>query len=198
MKKLHDRLYKGCEPYNRESMSMRLTISTGELVHLVIEKIWNHGDLETADALFSDDYVNHGGLIPDLVRGPEAVKLSVALYRSAFPGFQIEIDGFTTDREAIVIRWVAHSTPSLKHELTPRKGGLRGITRCRLRDGKIAESWTVWDSRAALVLLGATTPKPTRDGPDDSPEGPGSGSPRTRNSNGTLRGLYDPPIGEAP
>jgi len=40
-----------------------------------------------ADEVFSPDYTNHGGLIPDLVRGPEAIKISVALYRIAFPTF---------------------------------------------------------------------------------------------------------------
>jgi hypothetical protein len=56
-------------------------ISSRELVRLAVEEIWNQGDLDTADAVFTPDYVNHGGLIPDLIRGPEAVKLSVALYR---------------------------------------------------------------------------------------------------------------------
>ena len=51
-----------------------------------VEAIWNRGALEAADALFAPDYVNHGGLIPDLVRGPEAIKVGVALYRTAFPG----------------------------------------------------------------------------------------------------------------
>jgi SnoaL-like polyketide cyclase len=134
---------------------MRLTISTAELVDLVIEEIWNRGELELADALFTHDYVNHGGLIPDLIRGPEAIKLSVVLYRRAFPTFQIALDELTSEKEAIVLRWVAHSTPPLRDRLAPRKGGLRGITRFRLQSGKIAESWTVWDSRTALVRLGA-------------------------------------------
>ena len=51
----------------------------------VIEEIWNDGDLELADQVFALDYINHGGLIPDLVRGPEAIKVSVALYWLAFP-----------------------------------------------------------------------------------------------------------------
>src|ERR1700730_10246869 len=93
--------------------AMRLTISTGELVHLIIEEIWNRGELELADVVFTDDYVNHGGLIPDLVRGPEAIKLSVVLYRSAFPTFQIAVDELTAEGEAIVLRWVAHSGPPL-------------------------------------------------------------------------------------
>ena len=163
---------------------MRLTISTGELVHLVIEEIWNRGELELADALFAHDYVNHGGLIPDLVRGPEAIKLSVVLYRSAFPTFQIAIDEVTSERDATVLRWVAHSGPPLMDGPAPRNGGLRGITRCRLQSGKIAESWTVWDSRTALVRLGAMTRELTRDG-DDGVE---SRVSRRRKLNGRLRG----------
>ena len=132
---------------------MSLTINTGELVHRVIEEIWNRGELEMADALFTHDYVNHGGLIPDLVRGPEAIKLGVVLYRTAFPHFHIAVDGVTAEEGAMVLRWVAHSSPPLMDGPAGTKGGLRGITRCRLRSGKIAESWTVWDNRTAFAGL---------------------------------------------
>jgi hypothetical protein len=39
------------------------------LVGRVIEEIWNAGDLDLADELFGATRINHGGLIPDLVRG---------------------------------------------------------------------------------------------------------------------------------
>ena len=129
-----------------------MRISTGELVHLLIEEIWNRGDLEVADALFTDDYVNHGGLIPELICGPEAIKLSVALYRSAFPTFLVVVDELTTAEDAIVLRWVAHRQPPSMDRPAYR---LKGITRCRLQSGKIAESWTAWDSRAAFARCGA-------------------------------------------
>jgi hypothetical protein len=145
---------------------MKLTISTGELVHLLIEEIWNRGELEMADALFTHDYANHGGLIPDLIRGPEAVKLSVALYRSAFPDFYIAVNDVTMEEAATVIWWVAHSRPTLAGEGADREGGLRGITRIRLEYGKIAESWTVWDNRDALVRLDAVPQRLPRDGAD--------------------------------
>lgn len=132
---------------------MSLTMSTDELVRLVVDEIWNCGELEVADELFTGDYINHGGLISDLIRGPEAVKLSVVLYRRAFPDFQITVDEVTTDKGAIVLRWMAHGRAPLMDGITLRKRGLRGITRCRLRSGKIAGSWTVWDARAGLVRL---------------------------------------------
>ena len=40
------------------------------LIRRVIDAIWNGGDLDVADELFASDYINHNGLIPDIVRGP--------------------------------------------------------------------------------------------------------------------------------
>jgi SnoaL-like polyketide cyclase len=136
---------------------MRITINTEELAHLVVDEIWNGGKLEVADTLFGEGYVNHGGLIPDLLRGPEAIKLSVALFRSAFPDFHVTVDDVAIDKDATVVRWVAHSRPPRVDGRTNNKSGLRGITRFRIESGQIAESWTVWDSRTALVRLGAVT-----------------------------------------
>jgi hypothetical protein len=45
-------------------------------VRWAIEAIWNRGDLDVADELFAADYVNHYGLIADLVFGPEPVLTS--------------------------------------------------------------------------------------------------------------------------
>lgn len=139
-----------------------MTTKTDELVHLVVEEIWNRGDLEKADSLFASDYVNHGGLIPDVVRGPEAIKFSVMLYRRAFPAFEITVDEVTEDKSDIVVRWVAHhGGPPLIEGPTPRRGCLRGITRARVEAGRIAESWTAWDKREALARWGAMKPKVT-------------------------------------
>src|SRR5919202_5867934 len=75
------------------------------LVCRAVEAIWNRGELDVADVLFAPDYVNHDGLIIDLVRGPEAVKLSVTLYRSAFPHFQITIEDLHAERDTVTLRW---------------------------------------------------------------------------------------------
>src|SRR5918994_7537864 len=65
--------------------------NNARLVRQVIEEIWNGGDLELADQVFAPDYVNHGGLIPDLGRGPEAIKIIVAVSRLAFPEFRVAV-----------------------------------------------------------------------------------------------------------
>jgi len=118
------------------------------LVRLAIEAIWNRGDLAVADELFATGYVNHEGLITDLVLGPEAIKISSALYRLAFPGLHVTVEELTINEDTVVVRWLAQrgaaddiqgGAPAASQHL------LTGITRSRLTDGKIMESWTEWD-----------------------------------------------------
>ena len=85
--------------------------NNARLVRQVIEEIWNGGDLELADQVFAPDYVNHGGLIPDLVRGPEAIKVSVAVYRLAFPEFRVAVVDLLAQGQTVALRWAAHRTP---------------------------------------------------------------------------------------
>ena len=133
------------------------------LVRRMVEDIWNEGDLALADVLVAPGYVNHGGLIPDVARGPEAIKLAVALYRVAFPTFHITVETLAAEGEMVDLRWAAHRTPS-----TVRVGEihdnpqetLRGSTRSRLADDQIAESWMRWDRAAVLHDLDPGPTKP--------------------------------------
>ncbi len=127
------------------------------LVRRAVEAIWNRGDLELADLLFAPAYVNHGGLIPDLVRGPEAIKFSVALYRAAFPGVRITVEALQAAGELVELQWTAHrAPPGGKTTGAPEGHGgiLRGTTRCRIAADQIAESWTAWDQAGVLQRLG--------------------------------------------
>lgn len=129
------------------------------LVRQAIEMIWNRGDLDAADELFAPGYVNHHGLIADLVLGPEAVKVSAALYRVAFPGLHVTVEEISTVEDTVVLRWTARTGP---HTLigdagAPKPKSLEGITRSRIAAGRIVESWTEWDRIAVLRELGVPT-----------------------------------------
>jgi hypothetical protein len=119
---------------------------TTALVRRVVVEIWNQGNLALADRLFTSDYVNHAGLITDLVAGPEAVKVSIAFYRSAFPDFQIGIDALMAKRDAVLLRWTAQSVAGA--------GSLSGILVCRIVANQIAESWVGWNQVAGLAQFG--------------------------------------------
>ena len=118
------------------------------LVSRVVETIWNRGELDVADALFTPDYVHHGGLIPDLVQGPEAIKVAVALYRAAFPGLHVTVRDVRLEGETVVLQWSADGGRSGGSPGAPPPPGrqLTGVTRSRLAGGQIAESWTQWET----------------------------------------------------
>jgi hypothetical protein len=127
------------------------------LVRHAIEVIWNRGDLDAADDLFAPGYVNHHGLIADLVVGPEAIKVSAALYRVAFPGLHISVEEVSTVNDTVVLRWMARTAPDKLIGGASKPKSLMGITRSRIAAGKIVESWTEWDRSGVLRGLGIPT-----------------------------------------
>ncbi len=129
------------------------------LVRQAIEVIWNRGDLDAADELFAPGYVNHYGLIADLVLGPEAIKISAALYRVAFPGLHVSVEEISTVEDTVVLRWTARTGPDrmVGGVVASKPKSLTGITRSRIAAGKIVESWTEWDRIGVLRELGVPT-----------------------------------------
>jgi ketosteroid isomerase-like protein len=139
------------------------------VVHRAVEEVWNQRDLAVADALFAPDYTNHGGLIPDLVSGPEMIKISVALFRTAFPDFRVTADDVRAEGETVLLHWTAHNGAG-----SGEQGRLHGTTRSRFADGKIAESWTYWDNDGVLRHIGLLpAPGPLAGREEAAPAQPG-------------------------
>jgi predicted SnoaL-like aldol condensation-catalyzing enzyme len=132
-----------------------MAATNARLVRQVVEEIWNGGDLELADQVFAPDYVNHGGLIPDLVRGPEAIKVSVALYRLAYPAFRVAVVDLLAQGQTVALRWAAHRSSGHDGGSDAPDGEpdtLRGMTFGRMSGGQIMESWTCWETARAERL----------------------------------------------
>jgi hypothetical protein len=113
-----------------------------QLIRRVVDEIWNLGNLDLADALFAADYVNHGGLIPDLVHGPEAVKVAVTLYKLAFPRHLVAVDHLIQVGDRVSFEWTATDPASLDSAKGP--AALTGGTIVRLLGEQITESWMRW------------------------------------------------------
>src|ERR1700731_5311937 len=96
----------------RLACEARVLVFNAALVQRVIDEIWNGGNLDLADELFAPTYVNHGGLIPDLVQGPEGIKFSVAFYHAAFPSLHVEVNDLEVDKDAVILSWTARGRGS--------------------------------------------------------------------------------------
>jgi hypothetical protein len=102
-----------------------------------VDGIWNRGNLDLADAVLTADYINHGGLIPDLVRGPEAVKIAAVVARLAFPQLRVAVEDLVGDGARVAVRWTARADAAADP--------VAGVTFGRIAGDRIAESWTYWE-----------------------------------------------------
>lgn len=127
--------------------------SGADVIQRVVDKICNEGDVDLADELFSESYVNHGGLITDLVSGPEAVKVSVALLRLAFPDLRVTIGQLTQADDVHKFDWKATTRAKPASGTSQHSGALGGTGVARVFNGQVLESWMAWDRRATSGIV---------------------------------------------
>ena len=123
-----------------------------------LEEVWNKGNLAALNEIIAKDHVNSGpGTLPGLPTGPEGSKQLVTVYRNAFPDVHFTIDEQIAEGDKVVTRWTAHGTH--KGELvgipaTGKSSTVTGINVDRVVNGKIAESWGIFDQFGMMQQLG--------------------------------------------
>jgi hypothetical protein len=127
------------------------------LVRRMVRDVWNLRDPDAANGVFTSDYINHGGLIIDVISGPESIKMTVELFRAAFPNFWVTIDDQRADGPRIIVRWTARKE---KPDVRPKGAAaenspsLSGHFMCLVLEGRITESWIFWDKQSVIRSLG--------------------------------------------
>jgi len=120
------------------------------------EEVWNKGNLAVVDELNDANVVTHNPPGPPL-RGTEAFKQFVLMYRSAFPDVQLTIEDQIAEGDKVVTRWTARGTH--QGELmgippTGKQATVTGITVGRVANGKFVESWSNFDALGMMQQLG--------------------------------------------
>jgi steroid delta-isomerase-like uncharacterized protein len=124
----------------------------------LFEEVWNKGNLALLNEIIAKDLVNSGpGTLPGLPTGPEGTKQLITVYRNAFPDVRFTIDEQIAEGDKVVTRWTAHGTH--KGELvgipaTGKSSTVTGIAVDRIVNGKIAESWGIFDQFGMMQQLG--------------------------------------------
>jgi steroid delta-isomerase-like uncharacterized protein len=131
--------------------------SNKALSRRLLEEAFNAGNIDVLDELVTTDVVNHDAALPEAMIGPDAAKASIRGYRTAFPDLRITIEEQIADDQAVATRWSAKGTQEGELMGMPASGKqatVTGITIDRIVDGRIAESWTNWDTLGMLQQLG--------------------------------------------
>ena len=122
------------------------------------EEVFSRGRLNLLDEIIAKDHVNSGpGSLPGLPNGPEGTKQLVTVYRNAFPDVDFTIKEQIAEGDKVVTRWTAKGTHKGELMGTPATGKsatVTGISVDRLVNGKIVESWGIFDQFGMLQQLG--------------------------------------------
>src|SRR5947208_11103358 len=117
-------------------------MSAEQLVRRIFDEIINRGDLDAADELMTEDFVDHGPT-GDL-RGVAAFKEMVSMWRSAMPDVHCTVENVFLDGD--MPAWLVHTTGTHTGEMMgiPPSGKSIELTSpniARIRNGRAAEHW---------------------------------------------------------
>jgi steroid delta-isomerase-like uncharacterized protein len=122
-------------------------------------EVFGSGDLDALDELISANAVDHDTQNPNAnIRGPEGSKLTISMYRAAFPDLRMKVEDQIAEGDKVVTRWTAIGTHDGDLPGLPASGNkstVTGIGIDRFEDGKIVEAWTNWDTLGMMQQLGA-------------------------------------------
>ncbi len=125
------------------------------VVRRYYEQMCNERKNELAAELFTADHVMHDPQVPTAV-GPQGMVDTVAVYQNGVDGHWGIEEIFSVD-DRVVVRWTGTGTHNGEINGIPPTGKrirVDAITIHQLRDGKIAETWEVWDTLGFLQQLG--------------------------------------------
>jgi predicted ester cyclase len=126
-----------------------------EAARKVFEDVFNRGDFELANELFTDDFIAYA--FPEL-RGPEGIETIVTGFRDSFSDIEWTIETLFGEDEFVAVRWTAsgtHDGEFRDHGPTGTTVEIPGTTILRFEDTGAVEGWTIFDELGLLQQIGA-------------------------------------------
>ena len=126
------------------------------LVRRFVSEVWNEGNLALADELVHPAYD-----IPEVGRGPEAVKRVVTVFRTAFPDMNWSIENLVAEGEWVAVRLMLHGTHRGEFRgiaPTGRRVTMQEMVFWRIVEGRLHTIWVQADTLGLRVQLGAIPP----------------------------------------
>jgi predicted ester cyclase len=133
------------------------------IVRRLLEEPWT-GNFDIIDQYVDSSYVGYDPSQPEPLRGPQAVKEFVQMFLSAYSDGRITVDQQFAEGDMVATRWTGRGTQDgelMGIAPTEKQVTVSGITISKLKNGKVVEEWSNWDTLGMLQQLGAV-PEPAR------------------------------------
>jgi steroid delta-isomerase-like uncharacterized protein len=132
-----------------------MSLENEAVVRRFYEEMNNDRKNELAPDLFTADHTMHDPQVPT-PDGPDGMVAAVSTYQTGVNGHWEINDIFSSD-DKVVVRWTGTGEHVAELNGIPPTGKrieVSAISVHRMRDGKIAETWEVWDTLGFLQQLG--------------------------------------------
>jgi steroid delta-isomerase-like uncharacterized protein len=136
-----------------------------QVVRRFVDEYQTAGNESAFDELLHPDFVNHSAA-PGMSAGTDGVRQIFDMFRAAFPDFRATVLDQVAEGDKVVTRKVFHGTHDggfMGIPATGREIEIVVIDILRIRDGKLAEHWGVFDQMGLMQQLG-TLPEPAAAG----------------------------------
>jgi len=148
------------------------TMSTDQnkaIARRIVDEAWTKHDPSILDTLFSSDAILHDPQNKTIVKGPQGAKSTLATYLKAFPDMKISIEREIAEGDFVVQHLIATGKNTGEFNGMPATGKnttVTGVMTSKIKDGKVIEAWSLFDSLGLLQQLGvvpASQATPTRE-----------------------------------
>jgi steroid delta-isomerase-like uncharacterized protein len=129
-----------------------------DLKRFIIEytdAVWNHGDVGAMDRYYAADYIHHDVSRPDVHSLADYKQWAHDLL-AGLSDFRVVADDLVAEQSKAVKRWTAygvHANVFAGFPPTGRAISFSGVSIYRLADGRIVESWYLYDLFSLLQQL---------------------------------------------
>jgi len=125
------------------------------IMRRMIEEVWNKGNMNVADELFSADHTSPSA--PDLPPGPDSVKMLATMFREAMPDYHMDIDLIFADDKKVAARFTQSGTHTggelMGMKPSGRKATWTEIGVLEIENAKIVKSWYEVDMLSMIQQL---------------------------------------------
>jgi len=136
---------------------MAVAVSNKELVKKFYREVWNERKIQEASRYLSPSHALVDPNAMDSTTGPEAYQAVVARFLRAFSGLKFEVQDMVCEKDKVVASWMISGVHTGEYNGLPptnKKISVEGISIHQIANGKIMDTYSVWDTLGLLKRVG--------------------------------------------
>lgn len=133
-------------------------ITNKELVRKFYQEVWNERKAQCVEKYLSPSHALVDPNAIDTKTGPEAYKEVVTRFMRAFSNLKFEVQEMVCEKDKVVASWMISGVHSGEYNgmaPTNKKLSVEGISIHQIADGKIMDTYSVWDTLGLMKKVGA-------------------------------------------